>query len=484
MRRKFFSDLIFLQVLNLLVKGIWILLIDRAVQDYLSTRDYADYFVALNYSIFFIILLDFGINNFNNREVATDRNFMDGNFYSILVLKVGLAVLTSALAIGLAVILGYGSKQLTIIAAMMLFQSLASVNLYLRSNISALHRFKLDGVFSVLDRFLVVVTLAIPFYFITAMVSEVTVERFIGVQIAAVGVTTLFLLITNFSMLRSPDRKIHFGPIANLVKQTLPFALLAALMSIYTRIDAVMINHLSTTAEVGNYAMSYRLLDAGNMFTLLLSGMLLPMFTSMIQKKEPVNWLTGLSSKLILLPGFVAVVLLMAWSDQLMDIMYPAKATEHTAEVFSTLIPSFIGFGAVYVFGTLLTAAKDLRYLNKVAIICTLLNIIGNYFAIKDSGAVGAAVVTVTTQFFFGAACARRAMKQFSLSLHLMQVIRITAFAGVVFIIVFGGQQYLPNPYVHIVVTMITALIILMITGIIRPKEVAKMLRRRKSTVA
>ena len=67
MRKKFATNLIFLFAANLLVKPFWIFGIDRVVQNKVGAEVYGTYFAVFNYSFLLSILLDFGINNFNNR---------------------------------------------------------------------------------------------------------------------------------------------------------------------------------------------------------------------------------------------------------------------------------------------------------------------------------------------------------------------------------------------------------------------------------
>lgn len=479
MKRKFLSDLVFIQMLNLLVKGVWVLLIDLAVQNFLPVQDYVDYSVALNYSIFFIILLDFGMNSFNNREVAADRSFLNEHFFSILLLKFLFSIFTMALALALAAAIGFSQRELLLVTAMLSFQVMASYNQYLRSNISALQKFKLDGVISVLDRFLVVAVLAIPFYVVPDLLSHVTLTTFVGAQIGAVFITLLINLAINFTFLQKPQYKIHLAPLLHLIKSALPFALLAALMSIYTRIDVVMLRQMSVLAEVDHYIMSYRLLDAGNMFTILLAAMLLPMFARLMKNREPVNWLTAAASRLILLPGIVAVALLMAWSTDFMQLLYPLKATAGTGAVFFYLIPSFLGSGLIYIYGTMLTAARDLRFLNYLAAVCTIFNVAGNYFVIPHYGASGAAVVTVATQMAFGLGCFARSKTRFHLVFGKSELFKTLGYIFLMILIVFGLKQYFQNEVVHSLITMITAFIILLATGLIKRREVLRIFKKR-----
>ena len=74
-KNKFWSDLIFVQGINVLVKTIWILVIDRAVQDLLPAEDYGMYYRLLSLSILFVIVLDLGLNSMNSKEVAQNPNY-------------------------------------------------------------------------------------------------------------------------------------------------------------------------------------------------------------------------------------------------------------------------------------------------------------------------------------------------------------------------------------------------------------------------
>jgi len=73
MLKKYLSDIAFMQVLNLLIKPIWILLIDAAVQEALPQEVYGNYFALFNFSLLFFIVLDLGLNSLNSNEVEQDK---------------------------------------------------------------------------------------------------------------------------------------------------------------------------------------------------------------------------------------------------------------------------------------------------------------------------------------------------------------------------------------------------------------------------
>ena len=91
MRKKFATNLIFLFAANLLVKPFWIFGIDRVVQNKVGAEVYGTYFAVFNYSFLLSILLDFGINNFNNRAVSRNSKRSGEYLLNLMLLKIFLA---------------------------------------------------------------------------------------------------------------------------------------------------------------------------------------------------------------------------------------------------------------------------------------------------------------------------------------------------------------------------------------------------------
>ena len=72
MSRPFLNNVGFLLLINLLIKPIFIFGIDLVVQNRVGPAAYGSYFALFNFAFLFNVLLDFGINNFNQRLVARD----------------------------------------------------------------------------------------------------------------------------------------------------------------------------------------------------------------------------------------------------------------------------------------------------------------------------------------------------------------------------------------------------------------------------
>lgn len=414
MRKKFISDFFFIQVINLLIKPVWILVIDRKVQNLLPNEEYGTYFSLTGYSLLFMILLDLGLTNYNNREVAIDKGFYKTNFWSIIGAKSLLTVAFFIIATIVGLVIGFTKTDFIIFGMLAFNQTLLSFNTYLRSNISAIHQFKMDGILSVIDRLFVILSLG-AIIWTSLFPLKLTLYTFILAQTAGLLLTFIISWIANSNYLGKADFHFERTKIYELLKKSLPYAAIIALMTIYTRLDSVLVLKLlpNGRAEAGNYAMCYRLLDAAAIIGTLLAGQLMPIFAANLINKARLQSIVKWSS-LIFIPVLLGTLVCSLGNELVIQNLYPEKYTETVGHVFGILIWCFPGMILVNIFGTLLTAAGQVKRINQLAIIACVINIAGNLFFINSFGLMAVAATAVVTQVFFGVMCFWGARKIYS----------------------------------------------------------------------
>lgn len=400
MRRLFFSNIALLVVLNLIIKPFYLFGIDAQVQNTVGPEAYGIYFSLLNLSFFFNILLDFGITNYNTKNVAQYPVTVKKYLGDILGVKLSLGVIYFFVSIVLALVLGYDKLELKWLLLLLLNQFFVSVTLYFRSNFAGLHLFKLDAIFSVLDRFLLIgicsVLLYVPYF-----KADFNIEWFIYAQTITYGLTVLTALFTTLYKIGIKRLRVVKVMSLSILRKSTPYAMLVLLMMLYTRMDAVMLERLLPDGKVqtGIYAQGFRLLDAFNIFGLLVAGLLLPIFSRLIKQNK--SFREVLNAAVLLLAGvstFVSIVCAF-YANEIMGMIYVYNSKE-AAQVFPFIILSFIPISMTYAFGTLLTAAGKLKALNILAFFGIALNLMLNLWLIPLYEAKGAAVATVFTQFF------------------------------------------------------------------------------------
>lgn len=446
MRRKFITNLGFLLFLNLLVKPFWIFGIDRTVQNIVAPGEYGFYFTVLNFTFLFNILLDFGVTNFNNRNIAQNNHLLNKHFSGIAFLRLILAVVYFVVIFSVAAVIGYDSRHFYFLVFLGINQFLISFILYLRSNISGLLLFRIDSTVSVLDRIIMIFLCSILLW------GNVTTEPFRIIWF--VYAQTLAYLLTAFVALlivmkKAAFKRLEWDPkfFMVIIKKSLPFALLVLLMSFYNRIDSVMLERLlpagTGTTQVDIYAKAFRLLDAVTMIAYLFSVLLIPIFARLIKDKSPLEGMVKLSFTIIFTISMIVATTSSFFSNQIMELLYVGQIHE-AQKVFVFLIIGFIPISATYIFGTLLTANGSMKALNIMALTGMVVNISLNYFLIPPLMAVGSAYASLVTQFVTAIIQVAIAQRIFMFTINWKYIFTLLLFAlGVVVINWFASSMHM-----------------------------------------
>jgi len=481
MRRKFVNNLFFILLINLLVKPFWILGIDVGVQNRLGAEEYGFYYPIFGFSILLNIILDFGITNYNNRNIAQHGQQLKRYFSGIFNVKLilGFVYMAATLLFGLAI--GYRGEAISLLFLLGVNQFLSSMILFLRSNISALHYFKLDGFLSVMDRLLMILICSVLLWS-DLFDGRFEIEWFVYAQFTAYLITAVFAFLMVFKEAKFYRFKVDFPLFLIILRQSLPFALLVLLMAFYYRLDSVMIERLlpNGRSEAGIYAQAYRILEGFNMFGYLFAGLLLPIFSRMIKKRESVSKLVNTAFNLIFIPALALVTISLIHPGKIMGMLY-LEHVAASAEVFSILMLSFMAIALTYIYGTLLTANGSLKQLNLISLVGLILNLGLNFWLIPRQGAYGAAIATLVTQFFV-------VLTQIILSKQIFKLGYSTSFIfkqGILMAIgipfaVFTTDIF-PNFIIHSMVIAIVFIGLSLMLGLIRKAEIKAVLSPKEN---
>jgi O-antigen/teichoic acid export membrane protein len=427
MNREFFINIIFLVSINLLIKPFFIFGIDRTVQNTVGAETYGIYFALLNFTYLMQIINDFGINSFNSRNISQHNQLLDKYLPNILIVKGFLGVVYLLVTFAIAWFSGYG-VYFHLLLFIAINQLLVSLIFYLRSNISGLALYRIDSFLSALDKLLMIIICSVLLW-VHPFSDNFKIEYFIYAQTISLSLTVMFAFFIVNKHLKKLSFRFRASFIKLIFKQSYPYALVVFLMTVYTRIDAVMIERMLIDGklEAGIYASAYRLLDASNMLAFLFAGLLLPMFSKLIKEKTGIGSLLQFSFQMIWAGSITLVAATYFNSNDIMIFLYK-DATFYWGNVLRYLMISFIALSGIQVYGTLLTANGSLMKMNAIFVIGVLINVILNYFFIQHFKAEGAAAATVITQFFVLIAQIRLVNKIFELQVNYSSVFRIAAY--------------------------------------------------------
>jgi O-antigen/teichoic acid export membrane protein len=416
MKKHWIANLLLLLTVNILIKPLWIFGIDRNVQNIAGTEQYGIYFATFNFTVLLYILLDMGIANYNARTIALKPDLLPIYWGNMLFLKALLAIVyILACTLG-AWWLQYSPFQTQLLVYLAANQILIAYISYFRSNFQGLHHFRTDTWLSVLDRVSAILLCGILLYvstkdnpinvlqyarlqtisyFLTALVAYYSLKRIIAAELPQNNAAQLKKTLAEYTTWGITQLEL----LRQIVRQTLPFALMVLLMSIYTRIDAVLLAKLLPDGahQAGIYASAYRLLDALTMIGSLAATQLLPLFTRLYKQPTQLKPILKLSSFLALGGSLAVAAICWHYQQPIMNTLY-RDATPYYAQVFAWLMWSFVPISTTYIFGTLLTAKGNMRLINWIVLAGMLLNLSLNCWLIPTYKALGAAWATLGAQ--------------------------------------------------------------------------------------
>ena len=415
MKKHFITNLSLLIFLNLLIKPIWFFGIEVGVQNRVGEEMYGFYFSLFNFAFILNMLLDAGINNYNNRAISRDNSLLKGNLAAIIPLKIVLSMIYAGVVLVSGKILGYTHEQFQMLWILVINQFLASFILYFRTNISGLQLYRTDSLLSVMDRSLMILFTGLLLWGnITSKPFQI--EWFVYAQTLSYTVT----LITCAAIVRSRSgsfsRLFSISASLKILRVSYPFALLILLMALFNRVDSVMLERMleNGSEQAGIYAQSFRIFEAATQFSLLFAMLLLPMFSRMIQLKQDVNELVRIALPLLMVAGISTAVVSNFYKTEMIDFLYHSH-TPASSSIFGILMTGFLFVSMSYLYGTLLTANHNLRHLNAVAAVTVVINIGLNLVLIPRQQALGAAIASLVSQGFY-------AISQVLLSIRMLKI--------------------------------------------------------------
>ena len=422
--------------------------------------DYGVFFAVFNFSFLFHILLDVGINQFNNRKIAQGPHLLSEMFGKLMALKLGFSVLYLGVTFIIAFLIGFDELRMEFLLFLVFNQILMSLILFARSNFTAIEWYKWDTFFSVFDRILSIIICGVLLY-LPSFNGTFEIMWFIYAQTFALSLAAIFSLTILVSEHKILIPKFDKVELYSLFKEAMPFALVILMMTIYTRIDAVMIERLlpvKGAVESGIYAAGYRLLDAVNMIPYLMASILIPVFAKMIKAKEEYKVLISEMLNLLLVLCIGSMVILYFYGNDILFGMY-LQATMDWVPAFGILLITFNAICFNYLFGGFLTANNQLGTIGKLAAVAILFNILLNYLWIPTKGAEGAALATLITQSFMALAQTIIVYRQEKLSWNYKTFLKLIVY-GIALVL---SAKYL-LPFVDLLLIKIVSITLIAIT--------------------
>lgn len=401
--RQYFQNVSLLFVINFAIKPIWVFVIDNRFQQILSNGVYGSYFSYLSLIYVLSVVLDLGLHNYAVKTIAERKENYRPILAELWMSKLILVFIYLALVLIVILIQGLDWERgfvFFLVAVEMLCFSLYQ---FLRCFSQGLQLLKLDSLLSSLDR-VVLILIGLGILILYSGV-EISLRGYIYFHILAYS--SCFIAVWLYLKSKISFRLDHFSTIqlSDIVRKGWPLIIIVILMSIYSRLDVVLLQRLLPDGDLqcGLFANSNRLIDSAFNTLALLSVFLLPTIAYQFTDKNytyirKIVWYSFLISSFLSI-SFVGLSFGLAdWIY--VKLFHTTNAFE--VDIFRYHTWSVIGVGWMYVFGSYLTATGRFKILIAIVFVGVLVSLSLNISLIPSLKAVGVAMTASIVQMTMG----------------------------------------------------------------------------------
>jgi O-antigen/teichoic acid export membrane protein len=366
--------------------GIW-------VARYLGPERFGLFSYAQSFVGLFMAIATLGLDGIVVRELVKDQSKQDALLGTAFILKlIGAFIVLLLLFFTVNIISKDAQTKLLIIviASATIFQSMNVVDFYFQSKV-------LSRYVAFANMFTLLISSAVKVWLIlndASLIAFAWVVLFDS-AILSLGYIYVYLKTGNSIKQWSFDKALA----QSLLKDSWPLILSGIVVSVYMKIDQVMIKEMLGAEAVGQYAAAVRLSEAWYFIPMVISSSLFPAILDAKKLSERLYF--ERLQKLYCLVVWMAIViaLLVTFSsDWVVSLLYGGQYNQ-AAGVLAIHIWTgiFVFLGVVK---NKFMLAENVQYLGyRYSSIGASINIVLNYYGIMYYGIIGAAISTLITQF-------------------------------------------------------------------------------------
>lgn len=358
----------------------------------LGDHNYGEYATVTALVGIFAVFADLGMANYAVREIAKNHDRAPQLFANMVVLRIILALLVSAMNVGWAVLLGYDIDMLGLVA-------LASVPLFFYSIqgplnvvLQGFERIDYTASLNVLGQTVLIAVGAVLVWFGWGAVG-VIIASCCGVLANMLVAWRLVRGLTPLGWQIEPSMWLP------LIKAGLPFGISTFATMLSFKVDIVMLERWRGAAEVGWYNAAYVLIASLLLFSSSFNSALVPSLTRQYQlDPESVGAFYLRAVRMLWCVGLPIAVGGALVSHPLINLLYGNKyaGTGYVLPILIWVLPVLL---ITAMCGAITSVLHREKATARINFLNACFNIALNLWAIPRYGLFGAAVMTVATEF-------------------------------------------------------------------------------------
>jgi O-antigen/teichoic acid export membrane protein len=370
-----------LKVISELFIGIW-------VARYLGPEHYGLLSYSQSFAGLFMVIATFGLNTIIVRELVKDESKKDlllGTSFILQLFGAILVLLLIFLSVHLTSNDSFTNSLIFIIAFSTVFKSFNVIDFYFQSKVLSKYTVYVNMILLLISsiiKILLILNEASLLYFAYILLFESFV--------LAIGFI-YFYAKNNISIF---NWKFDKTLAISLLKDSWPLILSGLVITIYMKIDQVMIQEMLGSEAVGQYAAAVRLSEAWYFMPMIIVSSLFPAIVNSkkISEKLFYSRLQKLFTLLMWLSIIIAVLTTL-YGQIIIDLLY-GNQYYNSGSVLVVHIWAGLAVSYGIVWSKWLLVENKQKYIIIFHVISMILNIGYNYFFIRIQGIDGAAIAT------------------------------------------------------------------------------------------
>jgi O-antigen/teichoic acid export membrane protein len=386
--KKYFSNtswLLFEKIIRLILNFFVMV----AVVRYLGPDEFGLYSYSISFYGLFVAFISLGLENISIRELVKYPNKKDeilgSVFYTQLVGAV-IAILFISLALLVTSEELFTSVLILIISASSFFQTFNVIDYYFRSTVKAKY-----SVYVLFSSVLIISAIKLTLIIIKAPLIYFVIAYAFEFVINSIG----YFIVYHLQKLKISKWRFDKKLALSLLKDSWPLVLSGVVVSIYMRVDQVIIKKMLDAKEVGFYAAAVRLSESWYFIPVAISNAIFPAIVN--AKNISLELYKSRLQKLYDILAWMAIGISIPISFFSTDIIILLYGKDYLPSAM--ILTIYIWAGAAVFLGVASSQYLVTENLTKISLFRTslgmIVNVILNILLIPKYGIVGSSVATL-----------------------------------------------------------------------------------------
>jgi len=376
------------EILSQILTLALIIVISRQLGD----EGLGKYSFAFSFASIFLLLADLGMQTYVTKDVARNKKLVKEHLTKTLTLKFFLSIITFIITVA-AIFLSKRDVETVLIVFLactaMFFYGFAGI---FRSVVQGVESMQYEVVAKTVERF------------VAAILGGVLLLNGYGIislLYALIFSNVVYCLLLGYFTSKNISKlsvSFDFSYWKKIMKKSLPFCLTLIFISLYVRIDTILLGFIKGYAQTGWYSAAYKIID---IFTRMLYVPILALFPAFVRAYKESSGETKMiyhkSIGYMVMLSMPITIGLIVLSGKIILLVY-GHQFDNSGIALQILSCSLLFTSLNYLMGFLLNSVGKQKLFMISTGIATVVNVLLNIIVIPKYGYVGASVVTVMSE--------------------------------------------------------------------------------------